>query len=255
MKTGLTSVTFRQLSPILVVEHAKNAGLFGIEWGGDIHVPPGDIATALDLSKLTRDAGLTVMSYGSYFRALPDDNFSPILDTATALGAPVIRIWAGTKSPDMLSGFEFESMVLSIRKACKEAEEREIALVLEYHRNTFTETAQGAVQLLDAVNQPNLKTYWQPNPKLSYLQHLSEIRQLRKWLIGFHVFCWKNDETRCLLEDGSKQWEAYINQADIVDLRLLLEFVKDDNEHNFYRDVNTLKKIIKEQTIATGNHI
>ena len=30
----------------------------GIEWGGDVHVPPGDEARARDVAALTREAGL-----------------------------------------------------------------------------------------------------------------------------------------------------------------------------------------------------
>ena len=44
--TGLVSVTFRKLEPAEIVDLVKQAGLQGIEWGGDIHVPHGDIQRA-----------------------------------------------------------------------------------------------------------------------------------------------------------------------------------------------------------------
>ena len=43
MKTGLTSVSFRKLSVDEVIALAKKAGVDGIEWGSDVHVPPNDI--------------------------------------------------------------------------------------------------------------------------------------------------------------------------------------------------------------------
>lgn len=39
IKTGMTSVTFRKKSAENVIALVKEAGLDGIEWGGDIHVP------------------------------------------------------------------------------------------------------------------------------------------------------------------------------------------------------------------------
>ncbi|MDD5482315.1 MAG: hypothetical protein PHP98_01495 [Kiritimatiellae bacterium] len=42
--SGLTSVTFRKLSCRKVAALVKKAGLAAIEWGGEVHVPHGDIA-------------------------------------------------------------------------------------------------------------------------------------------------------------------------------------------------------------------
>lgn len=46
LKTGLTSVTFRNLGIEQIVSLAGAAGADSIEWGGDIHVPPGDLSAA-----------------------------------------------------------------------------------------------------------------------------------------------------------------------------------------------------------------
>jgi hypothetical protein len=43
IRTGLVSVTFRQLSAEEIIKLVVCAGLEGIEWGGDIHVPHGDL--------------------------------------------------------------------------------------------------------------------------------------------------------------------------------------------------------------------
>ncbi len=83
------------------MELARRAGLAGIEWGGDVHVKPGDEAEALRVGSLTRNAGLQVSSYGSYFRLCaqeePETAFAPVLASARALGAPLIRVWAGER--------------------------------------------------------------------------------------------------------------------------------------------------------------
>ena len=38
---GVCSVTFRALSVEEVAQLAASAGVQAIEWGGDVHVPPG----------------------------------------------------------------------------------------------------------------------------------------------------------------------------------------------------------------------
>ncbi len=63
---GLCSITFRDLTPREVVALAVRSGIAGIEWGGDVHVPPGDVGAAESVAALCRDAGITVVSYGSY---------------------------------------------------------------------------------------------------------------------------------------------------------------------------------------------
>ena len=79
IRTGLTSVTFRALSISKIVQLAAAAGLDGIEWGGDIHVPAGDIQSAVFALQETEKAGLEVLSYGSYYHGLPEEDFSPVL--------------------------------------------------------------------------------------------------------------------------------------------------------------------------------
>ena len=61
----MTSVTFRKKSAEEVIKITTEAGLEGIEWGGDIHVPAGEFIKAKEIAKKTRDAGLKVLSYGS----------------------------------------------------------------------------------------------------------------------------------------------------------------------------------------------
>ncbi|MEL7086971.1 MAG: hypothetical protein AAGL98_00775 [Planctomycetota bacterium] len=63
---GLVSVTFRKLTPTQICELAADAGLQGIEWGGDVHVPAGDVGAAKAVAALTRARGLAVAAYGSY---------------------------------------------------------------------------------------------------------------------------------------------------------------------------------------------
>ncbi len=244
MIAGLTSVTFRSRTAEEIINIAKNAALGGIEWGADVHVPPNDLANAKKILNLTIKQGLRVLSYGSYFRAENGEDFLPILETAKTINAPIIRIWAGSKKPYEITPQEFTDLVCAIKKAGEMAASKGITVALEYHRNTMTETAEGAARLLTAVNCNNVKTYWQPNPELSFNEHLNEIELLLPWIVSYHVFCWEHDNTRLLLAQGTQQWEQYIKKAVSINPNLILEFVKDDSEENFLKDAKTLNDLI-----------
>ncbi len=62
---GLTSITFRGMAPREIIDLAGKAGLEGIEWGSDVHVPPGDIPLAKAIAAMCAEAGIRVTSYGS----------------------------------------------------------------------------------------------------------------------------------------------------------------------------------------------
>ena len=84
---GLVTVTFRPFSREEVAETAAKAGLRRLEWGGDIHVPPGDDGAAEDAVRLTALHGLEVDTYGSYFRCMPGEDAGAVVGTAEKLGA------------------------------------------------------------------------------------------------------------------------------------------------------------------------
>ena len=101
IKSGLCSVTFRKLPAAEVVELVVRAGLDGIEWGGDVHVLHGEIDLAREVGEMTLAKGLEIPSYGSYYRVAESEKqgltFDTVLQTAVALGAPLIRVWAGAR--------------------------------------------------------------------------------------------------------------------------------------------------------------
>src|SRR4051812_7978724 len=142
---GLVSVTFRQFDPATVVSLAVSAGLRAIEWGGDVHVPAGDVATARRVAALTGDAGLKVACYGSYLRlehgAGADlGTVESVVDTAQALGAPLIRVWAGRKPSADADDAHWSLVVAAANEVAEVAARAGIDVAFEYHRNTLTDT-------------------------------------------------------------------------------------------------------------------
>lgn len=87
-KKGLVSISFRQHSVEEVARAARDAGLKAIEWGGDVHVPHGDIEAARRAADVSRECGLSCTHYGSYYRIGYSDPelFSSVLESARVLG-------------------------------------------------------------------------------------------------------------------------------------------------------------------------
>ena len=55
-KTGVVSVSFRQLSVDEVISYTKAAGLLAIEWGSDVHAPYTDMERIEYIAKAQAEA-------------------------------------------------------------------------------------------------------------------------------------------------------------------------------------------------------
>ena len=151
---GLCSVTLRASSPGEVVDVATAAGLAALEWGGDVHVPAGDLSAAAAVAERTTAAGLSVASYGSYLfadPALADDDIGRVVDTAAALGAPWIRVWCpfGVEPgapADLVAGVAATLARIAVR-----AVDVGCAAYVEFHGQTLTATEASAAAVLAAA--------------------------------------------------------------------------------------------------------
>ena len=245
---GLVSITFRQLSPVENVALVHQAGLRGIEWGGDIHVPHGNVGRAREVRELTQEAGLTVAAYGSYYRAGASEAaglpFASVLDSAIELGAPLIRVWAGTVGSATDSSGQRAAVVDDLRRIAALAGTARVGISLEFHNGTLTDNAPSTVQLLAEVDHPNLSTYWQPTLEQDTAAGLRDLRSLLARLTHVHVFHWRQGSTdRLPLADGAVRWRNFLDLALTApgDRYAMLEFVEGDAPENFLRDAATLK--------------
>ncbi len=162
MKKGLCSVTFRTKTVAKIISLSAKQGLDCIEWGGDIHVPCGKTARAEKVGAATVKAGLGVYSYGSYFRCDDLDKFERTSDTAYALGAKIIRVWAGTKDAEKCSEEDFLRLTETLRRCCDFAQKRGQTVACEFHGGTYNNGRENALRLIKSVDRKNFKTYWQP---------------------------------------------------------------------------------------------
>ena len=250
IKPGLVSVTFRDLTADEIIEASVKAGIRGIEWGGDIHVPHGDIAAAEEVGAKTREAGLEVASYGSYYAFDSDKTtFEKVLATALALGAPLIRVWAGRKGPEKVSTAEFNRIVDEARIAGDLCRTAGVDLAFEYHRNSLTETGESARSFMQSINHPSVFCYWQPPVGMAREDCLHGLEGIKEYLKWVHVFYWEVNSgvgVKHLLEDGDAAWREYIEKISTFpgDRWLLLEFVKDNKLESFYKDAAALIRLV-----------
>ena len=260
-RTGLVSVTFRQLHPDRIIDLVNAAGADVIEWGGDLHVPHGDTKTAEDVGRRTREAGLDVSCYGSYYRlglagvetgngAAKYPHFSAVLDSAIALGAPLIRVWAGREGSaeiDDRTRREAEEDALNI---AGQAQAHGIQIAYEYHAKTLTDEIDSALRLLDATKHPAISTLWQPPNDKPEDYILKSLESVLPRLSNVHVFHWifpdGQIERRPLCE-GKERWISYLKQLQPLNPRdYLIEFVKDDATEQYLEDAACLKRWLQE---------
>ena len=248
---GLVSVTFRQFPPERIIELVAEAGLRGIEWGGDVHVPHGDLATARRVQQATRDAGLAVAAYGSYYRAGQTEDrgvpFAAVLDTAQALQAPVIRVWAGSKGSAETPADDRQRIAEDLHRAGSQAQEHGFRISIEFHANSLTDSPASALQLMQEIDHPNVFLYWQPPVGGSVAENVHGLQQILPYLSHVHVFHWHlvDDGIDCRpLAEGEADWQAYFSVlAEAPGERFaLLEFVRDDDEQQFLQDAAMLRR-------------
>jgi sugar phosphate isomerase/epimerase len=246
IKTGLTSVTFRKLPAEEIVRLVGQTGLQGIEWGGDVHVPHGDVRRARQVRQLTLDAGLEVSSYGSYYRvgcgdaALP---FEAVLETALALGAKVIRVWAGDRGSAEADPGWWDAVVADARRIAALSGQAGVTTAFEYHEETLTDTASSAGKLMEAIGQEAMRCYWQPPVGLDHSACLASLKAISPWLSQVHVFHMQ-DGVSAPLDAGAGDWADYLEVIQALPgvHYCLLEFVKDESPRQFLADAQALTR-------------
>jgi sugar phosphate isomerase/epimerase len=249
-RAGLCSVTFRALSCDEVIEIAVRAGLEGIEWGTDVHVPIGDHDHASEIARRCTEAGLASPSLGSYARAgaRDADGITATLDTAAALGATNVRVWCDWVGARDADAQRRARIAADLRSWCTTARAYGLTLSLEYHRHTLTEDAASALRLLHDVDADadELFLYWQPVEGRTPAMWIDEVRAIRAHLSHLHVFRWGDDLTRHPLVEGADLWPAVLCAATDSRWRgdrwAFLEFVAGDRPDQLIDDATTLRR-------------
>ncbi len=243
---GLVSITFRNKTPLEICDLCVRAGLKAIEWGGDVHVPHGNVEAAESVRRMCAERDIEICAYGSYFRVGDDiSEFRKCIDSAEALGAPLIRVWCGRKGTADADADYRAFIIGQLREICAEAEKHGISVAPEFHGGTLTDDLGSVVDIMEKTRDiPNIRFYWQPRWDWSEDMRLAALRTVLPRLAYIHTFTWEHtpDIVRLELSEGAEMWKKALALA--PDAHALIEFVKNDSDESLLRDAACLNEWI-----------
>jgi len=206
---------------------------------------------------MTADAALHVVSYGSYYRVGEPQtpSFESMVETALALGAPSVRVWAGARGSADVDAAYRTAVVQDGARIADLAAAAGLTVAYEFHGKTLTDTAISARALMESLARPNVRSYWQPRTaSASVDDNLAQMSAVLPWLSHLHVFHWRVESSpvarvaRLPLRDGAAAWSQYLKQAgaDGHERYALLEFVRDDQPASLREDATTLRELMAQ---------
>lgn len=239
-KLGLVSVSFRSHSPEQILAAMNDTGLCYIEWGSDVHVPP---EKAEEIATLQSEYSIKCCSYGTYFRlgVTPIVELEAYIKAAQALGTNILRLWCGNKNSEEYTEEEKQALFSACRAAADIAEQNGVVLCMECHNKTYTNCKESAYELMQAINSPHFKMYWQPNQYKSEDENLAYASLLAPFTRHIHVFNWK-EKNKLPLAQAVDIWKRYLQKFS-GDRMLLLEFMPDGKLSSLSTEAAALRLI------------
>ncbi len=243
-KLGLVSVSFRKHTPEEIIKAVKAAGLTCIEWGSDVHAPCRDLERLHEIVRLQEAYGVSCSSYGTYFRLghTPMEELPDYIAASKILGTNILRLWCGDKNGTEMTEEEKEFLFSECRRAAKLAEQNDVILCMECHMRSFTERPEDTVTLMQAVNSPRFRMYWQPFQWLDAEGSLAVAQTVAPYAEHIHVFNWKGSQ-KLPLSEAVDTWRTYLT-AFSTPRTLLLEFMPDDRMESLTAEADALKVIV-----------
>ena len=261
---GLVSISYRKASAEQIVRLCERHNLMEIEWGGDMHVPHGNIKEAGRIAKLCRDAGISIVSYGAYCDpATFHENgldFSPLADTALALGAPILRCWCGeqaSKRGIRITQQVYDDMVSNSVKMSRECQKKGIKISYEYVYDSVkalfnTQRHMAAQRFLEDAAHENTYSHWQQRgvgeDNLEGLRYLIANNLLTIVHANFH----EADATTTPEQSIAKRkndWPFYRKLLETYDrpYSILVETCTDDDPEHLTIYLEALKKYLLDR--------
>ncbi|MDA0747314.1 MAG: sugar phosphate isomerase/epimerase [bacterium] len=238
MKTALCTIAFRERSLEVVLDLAAGAGFDGVEvWGKPNHMPTGyNMEYTQRTAQEVRSRGLSVAQYGSYANPLSthfEREMEDALNIATSLETDKIRVWAGTCGSADASDGEWEAAAVGFRTFSDRAAGSEITLVLEMHRGYLSDTVEGNLRLLGAVDRPNFRLNFQPIYTDFPEQVLESACKVAPYVTTVHAQNYQRvgSNARSLVSEGYVDYPAVITELKKAgfDGYLEVEFVREDH--------------------------
>jgi len=185
-------------------------------------------------------------------------SFKPVLETAKALSAQNIRVWAGVKGSELTDSdtrkrIEEESFVI-----VEEAKKEGMTVSYECHGGTLTDTLSSYMELLENVKKiatssgkdSKAYAYFQPYASMPMEDVYEYLEKLNPYLMNLHVFNWKVIDGRIHrlpMSSGGDYWIDIFKKVKSMSDRThyaLMEFVKNDSDHQFLEDAKALRDFL-----------
>ena len=165
MQFGLCTISNKPMDVLDVVDAAADAGYDGVEvWGRD-HVGDGTAADCAAIRDRAAARDLSIPVYGSYLRPGTDGfdaSLQTELDVAAKLGAELVRVWAGDEEWQDRDDALFDAVVTDLQEAADAAADRGLAITVEKHEGTLTNTTEGARRVVEGIDHPQCGLNYQP---------------------------------------------------------------------------------------------
>lgn len=241
-KIGMTSVTFRNKTVQEVVEICRRENVNYIEWGSDVHVKTRD--DALIAKKLCDEAGITVSSYGSYYRVGggSSEEWRSLCENAHIMGASSIRVWLGTKDSEETSEEEYQLLLDDCRSICDVAKEYGILVCPECHDNTFNNNTDAIIRFRGDLGRDNFKTYFQSRYfRMEY--DLDRIDRTFDFTENMHVSYSDLKREQRFRKKDKNYLDTLLRKMISKGFNgiVMLEFTQDSDENAFADDIGKLK--------------
>jgi 3-dehydroshikimate dehydratase len=200
MKYYLCSISFRHELVSLndLIHYAHNTGFDGIElWGIHAKALLRDRGREIPLLMDTMEfQGLGISMISEYMDLCANDDqdvhllnkWEFILSMAKAFRTNKIRIFAGNQPSEAASLRNWEKCVERLRLLARIASEHGMYIVIETHPNTFADTLESTIRLLQDTQHTHVKInldfihMWE-----SGCEPLDSYRALKKWVVNYHV--------------------------------------------------------------------
>ena len=243
-KTGLASVSFRNLPVGEIIKLTVKSGLSAIEWGSDVHAPKDDAGKLKRIKEQMDAAGIYTSSYGTYFRIgeTTTDELSEYVSAANALGTKILRLWCGRKNYGDMTEKEQKAIIEESKKAAMIAERAGVVLCMECHNNSFTNCIDGAIHLMRDVDSEAFRMYWQPSPLFDEKTNIEYAEKISAYTYNIHVFN-RSASGPFPLSQGISTWKKYLSCFD-GSQHLLLEFMPDGSQGSLPREALALRQLI-----------
>jgi sugar phosphate isomerase/epimerase len=245
-KLGLVSVSFRAHTPKDILEAVRSTGLSCIEWGSDIHAPCHNVGQLMEIAAMQKEYGISCSSYGTYFRLgeTPIEELEAYIQAAGLLGTNILRLWCGGKSGKNMTEEERRALFEVCQKAAGIAENNRMILCMECHKGTFTEDPDDAVRLMETINSPHFRMYWQPFQWQDPEENIINATKIANYAEHIHVFNWRGKE-KLPLAEATRDWQSYLKLFS-KPRTLLLEFMPNGTLEELALEADALRAIIGE---------